>query len=314
MRKCSTKVEWNNNKLLTWRNLNANYDGKDSKVHGFFRRPGCLAPFFVDVWIFGGAQERHVRVEPNDACLGSQITDFGVCVFFNGCPLCQMEGEILKKRKSTLVTSGEKRWDEWLVSSTSESKVEYMSPWHHVDGLYKFTDICETVRKQPFKVWQYYRNPQVLSDPNWWFGWWWNPPNSFVGFSMQVFVVSFSIPVAGMYVYRAVKQVGWPRLEAFFDWWSWGFLGDPTQKKSMWEENAYIIGWLLRKWSLKKLKFTSWWSIWCTVDLKWVVVKEVKSLKSRDLVKVVAFRWSPGSVIIPKSMSLLAQLLLSPCN
>lgn len=51
---------------------------------------------------------------------------------------------------------------------------------------------------------------------------------------MQVFVVSFSIPVAGMYVYRAVKQVG--------------------------EENAYIIGWLLRKWSLEKLKFRSWWS------------------------------------------------------
>lgn len=104
-----------------------------------FQATWLLGSFFLDVWIFGGAQERHVRVEPNDAGLGSRDTlIWGGRGFFVWLPLWQMEGEILKKYTSTLVTSGKKRWDEWLVSSTSESKVEYMSPWHHVDGLYVY--------------------------------------------------------------------------------------------------------------------------------------------------------------------------------
>jgi len=143
MRKCSTKVEWNNKIDLT--KSSANYDGKDSKVHGFFRRPGGLAPFFVDVWIFGGAQERHVRVEPNDACLGSQITDLGF-VGFLWLPLWQIEGEILKKQN--LPWSCQERKGEmngWYLPPLNPK----LSTWVHdimwMDCM--FTDICETVRK-----------------------------------------------------------------------------------------------------------------------------------------------------------------------
>ena len=237
MRKCSTKVEWNN-KIVDLTKSNANYDGQDSKVLFWWR--WLLGSFFLRCLIFGGAQERHVGVEPNDAGLGSRdLMIWGLWVFL-WLPLWQMEGEILKKRKSTLVTSGKKRWDEWLVSSTSESKVEYMSPWHHVDGLYVYRYLWNSTQATCQSM---AASPQPA------------------GSKWSQLVVWLMAGLCGELQYPCSWHVRLPGSEA----------GG--------EENAYIIGWLLRKWSLKKLKFRSWWSVWCTVDLKWVVVKAVKSLK-----------------------------------